>query len=142
VKKLPESIYKPYFKLVLLDFEKDAEELNQIFIALNVVTLKDNDEEKQLFTEMFKELLSVVKRPFETEIFNFGEHRILEEMFMLGQKYSKDKRVRKANSARGLRDTIYLNRTFFGLYSILTKLKANIITNRGEGFVYKENAEM
>jgi hypothetical protein len=120
-----------------LDFKKDHEEIDRIFKILKIVIPKDSPDEAALFTGMFKELLSVVKRPFETDTFDFGKNRILEEMFVLGQKYGKDKNVRKANSARGSRETIYLNRTFFGLYSILTKLEAEICTNRGDGFVMK-----
>lgn len=139
VKKLPESMYKPYFKLVTLDFEKDRNELENIFSELNIITPKDTPEEKKLFSKMFKELIKIVKRPFESEYFDFGKSEILKEMFVLGEKYSKDKSVRKANAARGRRDAIYLNRTFFGMYSILSKLGANIAVDKGEGYVYNEN---
>ena len=54
VKDIPENIYYPYFKLVVLDFEKDIQELDSIFLALNMVTSKDSEREKELFTTMFK----------------------------------------------------------------------------------------
>ncbi len=138
VKRIPESIYNPYFKIITLDFDKDKDELENIFYELNIYTPKDTVDEKQLFSKMFKELIEVVKRPFESKFFDFGKSEILKEMFALGEKYSKDKAVRKANAARGKRDAIYLNRTFFGMYSILSKLGANIEIDKGEGYVYKD----
>jgi len=55
-------------------------------------------------------------------------------MFTLAEKYKGNKEMRKANAARGERDVIYLNRTFFGLYSILSKLNAKIKISKGKGF--------
>ena len=42
------------------------------------------------------------------------------------QKLSKDKELRKLNNARGSEHLLYVNRTNFGLFSIMDDLKANI----------------
>lgn len=137
VKEIPDSLYKSYFKIVLLDPVKDKEEYEQIFVEMNMITAKDSPEEKLFFMKIFSELIEIVNQPFKVDFFDFGSSNILEKMFELSNKYAKDKTLRKANSARGVRDAIYLNKTYFGMYSILSRLHAKVQTNRGKGFVFE-----
>jgi hypothetical protein len=39
------------------------------------------------------------------------------------------KELRESKVARGSKDGLYVNRTYFGLYSLLNQLKANIHTH-------------
>ena len=39
------------------------------------------------------------------------------------------KEVRESKVARGSRHSLYVNRTYFGLYSILSDLKAKVVTS-------------
>jgi hypothetical protein len=47
--------------------------------------------------------------------------------------YELKKELLKSRQARGPKDAIYLNRTYFGIYSILNELKAVIKTNNFVG---------
>ncbi len=135
VKIIPDDFYEPYFKLVLTDLEKNKSEAERLFRQVNLITDKDTDKEKELFTKMFKELISIVSIPFKNDEFDFGDKDYLKSMFELGHKYAKNKEVRKANSARGLKHAIYMNRTHFGLYSILNKIGAKVQTQKDERFM-------
>jgi hypothetical protein len=42
------------------------------------------------------------------------------------------KEVRNSRTARGPRDALYINRTYFGLYTLLNELGAKVITRKPE----------
>jgi hypothetical protein len=46
----------------------------------------------------------------------------------MGEELSKNKDVRKNGAARGSRHTLYINRAYFGLFSLLNQLQAKINT--------------
>lgn len=140
VKSVPEEVYNPYFKIVNIDFEKDEQSREQILKELKMLKPNDKPEVKELITKMFSELVSLVKRPFEGDTFDFGSYDMMTEMFELGENYKDNKLLRKIDAGRGVRDTIYINRTYFGLYALLSSLKAKVITKRGEGFEYMPGA--
>ncbi len=129
VKEIPHYLYEPYFKIVLLNPKKDREEINQIYKNMNMIIEKDTPQERELFIKMFDDLVEIVRKPFKTGYFDFGNSKILEAMFELGEKYKHNKTLKNANAARGVKDAIYLNRTYFGMYSILSRLGAKINTH-------------
>jgi hypothetical protein len=45
----------------------------------------------------------------------------------MADKYSKDDSLRKADAGRGSKHFIYINRAFFGLYSLMNQLQSNRI---------------
>jgi hypothetical protein len=47
----------------------------------------------------------------------------------MGDEIAKNKELRKMNNARGSAHAIYIMRTFFGLYSLLNQLKAEVKMN-------------
>ena len=49
----------------------------------------------------------------------------------------KNDTLRGIRGQRGSADTIYLNRTFFGLYSLLTRLRARVKTPLPTGLTFE-----
>jgi len=45
---------------------------------------------------------------------------------------SQSAKFRESERARGARDGLYINRTYFGLYNILNELKAKVKTTKPE----------
>ncbi|EKB48206.1 ABC1 kinase family protein [Cecembia lonarensis] len=132
VKILPEDFYHGYFSLIKRDLLINEEELNQIFYNLEFISDRDTEVEKVYFKGVFKEMISLLGKPFHVDSFDFADDSYFEQIFQLGDRISNDKMFKKSRQARGSRHGLYINRTYFGLYNLLNQLQANIKTTKPE----------
>lgn len=132
VKVIPEDFYKGYFSLIKRDLLINEDELNEIFYSLEFISDKDTETEKTYFKNIFKEMISLLGKPFHVDSFDFADNSYFEQIFQLGDRISNDKMFRKSRQARGSRHGLYINRTYFGIYNLLNQLEANIITTKPE----------
>lgn len=129
VKHLEEEFYQSYFRVMDPRIMEDREYFMEVLRDLRFLHENDSAEEAVYFEQLFREMHQLFGRPFFNETFDFGDTRFFQEIFTQGERFSSDKMLRKANAARGPKDAIYLNRTYFGLYSLLHQLKAEIHTH-------------
>lgn len=130
VKILPQDFYQGYFALIKKDMLLNEQELNEVFYGLEFISDKDTEEEKAYFKGVFKEMISLLGKPFHAETFDFADDSYFEQIFQLGDRISNDKMFKKSRQARGSRHGLYINRTYFGLYNLLNQLQANITTTK------------
>jgi len=130
VKILPQDFYQGYFALIKKDMLLNEQELNDVFYGLEFISDKDTEEEKTYFKGVFKEMISLLGKPFHAETFDFADDSYFEQIFQLGDRISNDKMFKKSRQARGSRHGLYINRTYFGLYNLLNQLQANIKTTK------------
>ncbi|WP_375583349.1 ABC1 kinase family protein [Cyclobacterium xiamenense] len=130
VKVIPEDFYRGYFSLIKKDLLIREDELNQIFYNLEFISDKDTVEEKSYFKAIFKEMISLLGKPFHVDRFDFADDAYFQQIFALGDRISNDKMFRKSKQARGSRHGLYINRTYFGLYNLLNQLQASIDTTK------------
>ena len=128
VKRIPEEFYQLYFQLMNPNLLDDDQKLEELFLELEFLSVEDGPEEKQMFFDIFKELMELLTRPFRAEKFDFGDETYFTAVYALGEDLSKRKDIRKSKNARGSKHILYINRTYFGLYSILNELQAQIKT--------------
>jgi len=128
VKVIPEDYYKWHFQVIDPSLLENEERWKKTFYKLRFVTDDDTPEEKELFTEIFKQMIDLTVKPFRTKTFDFGDDEYFESLFGFGEKLSKHEGVRKSRRPRGRKDSLYLNRSYFGLYSILHELRAEVET--------------
>jgi hypothetical protein len=74
-------------------------------------------------------MTNLLGRPFYTNEFDFGNETYFNEIYSFGESITSIKEIKNAKQARGSKHGIYINRTYFGLYSILHQLKAVVKTN-------------
>ena len=98
-------------------------ELNE----LEILRKDDSAEEIKFFKKMFHDMLELFTEPLQNETFDFSRKEYFERLAQLGEHYAKGTELRKMNGNRGSRHFIYMNRTFFGLYHLLSELKATNI---------------
>lgn len=130
VKILPQDFYQGYFALIKKDMLLNEQELNDVFYGLEFISDKDTEEEKAYFKGVFKEMISLLGKPFHAATFDFADDSYFEQIFQLGDRISNDKMFKKSRQARGSRHGLYINRTYFGLYNLLNQLQANIKTTK------------
>lgn len=129
VKHIPEDFYKKYFQLINPEYINDDNKLRELFYYLEFLYEDDTEEAKEFFFNIFKDSLLLLVHPFTVDNFDFSDEEYFNKIYAKGEELSKSKDVRKNGAARGSRHILYINRAYFGLFSILHELKANIKTN-------------
>ncbi|WP_250632209.1 ABC1 kinase family protein [Rhodoflexus caldus] len=129
VKVIPPDYYKAHFRVINPRIFDDPAGLEQTFYDLGFIYEDDSPAIKQLFMETFSEMIYLTVRPFREETFDFGDESYFMQLYQFGERLSKMDELKKSKKARGAKDALYLNRTYFGLYSMLNSLKANIRTH-------------
>ncbi|MBV7529109.1 AarF/ABC1/UbiB kinase family protein [Chitinophaga sp. sic0106] len=130
VKVIPDDFYENYFQLVDKEILKDTARRHQIYINLEMLHPNDTPQEVAFFSELFQHMIDLMTLPFTLETFDFGNDSYFNEVYAYMDELYNMKEVRESKVARGSSHSLYINRTYFGLYSILSDLKANIITGQ------------
>ena len=126
MKQLPQEFYTPYFELIQPETLDNERVFVQKLTQLDVLKPDDKPDETVYFKELFHELLSVFVEPYRHQNFDFSQEDFSNAIAGLSERFANDKNIRKMNTNRGSKHFIYVNRTFFGLYSLLFDLKARI----------------
>ncbi|MDR6195226.1 AarF/ABC1/UbiB kinase family protein [Siphonobacter sp. SORGH_AS_0500] len=130
IKDIPQYYYENYFALINPDTVADQKKTETIFYNLEFLYPGDSDHEKELFSGLFVQMIHLLGRPFKEETFDFGDDAYFEEVYAFADKLQRIEEIRNSKVARGSQHGLYVNRTYFGLYSILNELKAQVKTNR------------
>jgi len=128
VKEIDEVFHKDYFALLNSNAITDDAELTRILYKLQYLLPEDAAKIVPVLKQAFKDMLLLLGQPFNSPSFDFGDQTYFKSIYDLGEKFSKMVEIKKANGARGPQDAIYINRTCFGLYSILNIIGAEVIT--------------
>ena len=128
VKDIPDDFYNKYFVLLDKTILDDDERLMNVFTRLNFIYPDDTQRDKDEIFNILKTMVELLGRPFRRDTFDFGDDGYFMEIYEFGEESSKAKSLKDSKKPRGARDGLYLNRTYFGLYSILNQLKVNIET--------------
>ncbi len=130
VKEISEDFYVNYFLLTDKEVLKDDVRRREIYTNLEMIHPSDTEKEIVFFSGLFQEMIRLLTHPFTVEHFDFGNEDYFNEIYAYMDYLYNLKEVRESKVARGSRHSLYINRTYFGLYSMLSDLKANIITGQ------------
>lgn len=130
VKVIPPEFYQSYFKLLDRRILTDKALQERTFKELHFIYPDDSEKEKRFFSKMFLRLVELLGKPFSKNTFDFSDKKYFEELFKFGAEISMMKEFRESTRARGVRDALYINRTYYGLYNILHELNAKVDTSR------------
>ncbi|MFP9099999.1 ABC1 kinase family protein [Flavobacterium sp. RHBU_24] len=126
MKELPMEFYTPYFELIQPDTLDNDTLFTEKLITLDVLKPDDTPQELEYFKELFHELLNVFVEPYRHTRFDFSGESFNNAIAGLSERFANDKNIRKMNTNRGSKHFIYVNRTFFGLFSLLFDIKAEV----------------
>ncbi len=130
VKVIPQDFYDAYFKLMSKDLVAEDSELIPVLKRLNFIYDDDSEEELNIFLGVFKEMTTLLGRPFHFESFDFADDDYFARIYDLSDRLSKMKELRNSRHARGSKHGLYVNRTYFGLYTLLNQLRAEVKTTK------------
>lgn len=134
VKVIPEDFYEVNFKFhdkVILENDELFEDLLN---ELDFFHPNDSEEEKDVFRDVYKRMINILGKPFHLESFDFSDDEYFAQIYALSDEISNNKIIRSAKGARGSKHALYINRTYFGLFSLLNELKAGVIDTSKLGY--------
>jgi predicted unusual protein kinase regulating ubiquinone biosynthesis (AarF/ABC1/UbiB family) len=129
VKVIPLDYYRVHFKVINPQIIEDDEMMIRAFYELGFIYNDDTVADKELFTNIFKDMIRLTVSPFRTATFDFGNDEYFKMLYEFGEKLAKTPELKNSTKPRGSKEALYLNRTYFGLYSMLNQLKAEIRTH-------------
>ncbi|MBX5439812.1 MAG: AarF/ABC1/UbiB kinase family protein [Thermoflavifilum sp.] len=129
VKEIPQDFYENYFALTRPELLRNEAHRMQIFRELGILHPSDTEKEIQFFSELFQKLIDLTTLPFQQDYFDFGDERFFNEIYAYTDYVYSLPEVRHSKIVRGTRHSLYINRTYFGLYSLLGDLKAKVQTS-------------
>lgn len=138
VKVIPDDFYQKYFRLIRKDTLINDRELDSIFYDLQFINDQDSEKDKKLFKGIFIEMIELLGKPFHHDEFDFADDAYFKQIFDLSERVSNMKEVRESRTARGPRDALYINRTYFGLYNLLNALQSRVVTRKPEWLQLEE----
>ena len=129
MKKIPDSFYTPYFDLVNPETLAHESLYLPKMYDLEMLHKGDSADDVKFFSALFHRLLLIFTQPLQNEVFDFSDPKFMNEVAQVSEELANDKTLRKMNGNRGSKHFIYVNRTFFGLYNLLSDLKATVVIN-------------
>ena len=125
-KKISEEFYRKQFRFLDPRLERDPALLQSALRDLDVILPEDGPEEIATITTLCMTWLELLARPFREGIFDFGDPGFLKAIYEMGEENRRADYLRTMRGQRGSPDTIYVNRAFFGLYSLLGRLRSRV----------------
>ena len=129
VKTIPADVYRLFVDLLAPATFADPARLEALLTEADVLRPADSPEKRALYLRTLHASLGLVGRPFRTATFDFGDAEYLKALYALGDDLMADPELRKQREPRGSAHFIYLNRTYVGLFALLTELGAVVRTS-------------
>jgi hypothetical protein len=130
VKEIPEDFYNHYFALLVPQIVNDIDSVKRIMIQQQIVNNNDDKSTQEKITDAFLRMTNLLRKPFEEEVFDFGDNAYIDSIYQLGEEVTNMKELRESKEGRGSQHALYINRTYFGIYSILNVLGAKVKTGQ------------
>lgn len=130
VKDLPEDFYQAFIQILNPEVLNNDELFLKACYEAQILVPGDSQKEIDLYASIFRESWSLISKPFISKRFDFGDKDFFDKIYAFGDEMSRNPALRNSRVPRGHKDGIYLNRTYFGLFSILHELEAEIDTQR------------
>ncbi|MCA8829662.1 ABC1 kinase family protein [Hymenobacter pini] len=129
VKEIPADVHHLFTALLAPETLADSARLTQLLTEAGVVRPEDTPTRQEFYVSTMHASLELVGRPFRQATFNFGDPAYMQQLYALGDDLMQQPELRQQREPRGSEHFIYLNRTYVGLYALLTELKAEVTTH-------------
>ena len=138
VKVIPDFFYDNYFRLINFDTLDDTPLTREIFFNLEFITPTDSPRDQAFFSDLFTRMIRMLGEPFDRPSFDFSNDAYFSSVYDFAEELTKIPELKNSKVARGSQDGLYVNRTYFGLYSMLNELRAEVVTNKPDWLVSKK----
>ncbi|MFQ3671680.1 MAG: AarF/ABC1/UbiB kinase family protein [Verrucomicrobiia bacterium] len=95
---------------------------------LGVLLPDDPPDFRRAILDLVRPSVELLARPFRLGSFDFSDPNFMRAIYDLGEQSRTHPVLRRTRGARGSPDSIYVNRAYFGLYSLLSRLRCRVRT--------------
>ncbi|MEM6911360.1 MAG: AarF/UbiB family protein [Verrucomicrobiota bacterium] len=127
-KEIPEAYYEKHFRFLDPALLDDQQLMTEALVDLGAILASDPPEERERMAALCRESVLLLGQPFREGHFDFGAPEYMEQIYAIGEANSKNRELRSLRGARGSADSVYINRAYFGLYSLLVRLRSHVTT--------------
>ncbi|WP_240737172.1 ABC1 kinase family protein [Hymenobacter metallicola] len=131
VKEIPADVYALFTALLTPETLADEARLADLLTQAGVLRPEDAPSRRTFYLQTMQASLELVGRPFRQPTFDFGDPQYMAALYQLGDELMQQPELRQQREPRGSAHFIYLNRTYVGLYALLTELRASVRTASG-----------
>ncbi|MGJ8676757.1 MAG: ABC1 kinase family protein [Akkermansiaceae bacterium] len=125
-KGLEDQFYHNYFALMNPDVMSNGARFEETLHKIGLLLDTDTPAAKAKLISVFKESVELLSRPFMSGSFDFGDESYFEELAAYSEKTREDKELSNLSTSRGDPNSLYLNRTYFGLYNLMGSLGVKV----------------
>ncbi|HXS58110.1 MAG TPA: AarF/ABC1/UbiB kinase family protein [Hanamia sp.] len=126
IKEIPDDFYLPFFELIEPGLLDDKAATIKAFRQLGMIQPDDSAKQIEFYYKAYKQMISLFALPYTSKTFDFSKPEFFEDLYAWGEKITK---MPEFKQPRGVKHFIYINRTNFGLYTILNELGATVKTD-------------
>lgn len=127
-KRLSDDFYYKNFIFLDPSVTQDRKRLVECLEELDILLPTDSAEQRNEFLDVCIPSIELLARPFRSPEFDFSDRDFLNAIYEMGQNNRQNEVLKSMRGARGSAHSIYVNRTYFGLYSLLARLGCRIQT--------------
>jgi len=128
VKEIPADVYELFTALLTPEALADENRLAALLTEAGILRPEDAPTQRAFYLSTMQASLELVGRPFRQPTFDFGDPAYMAALYALGDDLMQQPELRQQREPRGSAHFIYLNRTYVGLYALLTELRATVQT--------------
>jgi hypothetical protein len=125
-KQITREFYRKQFRFLDPNLPENPQLLEEALRDLDVILPSDRPGEILQIMTLCRTWLDLLALPFRSGSFDFGDPGFLKSIYDMGEENRKADHLRTMKGQRGSPDTIYVNRAFFGLYSLLGRLRSRV----------------
>lgn len=135
-KVLSDQLYTDYFTLGEPYLFDDKARARETLFRLEILRPTDGEQKIAYLTGLFAKLITEISRPYHQGTFDFNDDLFYENFNNIAAE------IARLRELRGSKEFLFLNRTYFGLYSLFKDLDVELETAcKYQNFLKKELAE-
>jgi hypothetical protein len=125
-KELDEVFYRKQFRFLDPTLADNPSRLEAALVSLDILLPEDDPEKKARIVAVCERSIRLLGLPFWGDSFDFGDPNFMRAIYEMGEANAREQQSRDLSGRRGSADSVYVHRAYFGLYSLLSRLRARV----------------
>ena len=125
-KELDEVFYRKQFRFLDPTLADNPSRLEAALVSLDILLPEDDPEKKARIIAVCERSIRLLGLPFWGDSFDFGDPNFMRAIYEMGEANAREQQSRDLSGRRGSADSVYVHRAYFGLYSLLSRLRARV----------------
>ena len=125
-KQLEDDFYRKQFRFLDPTLTDDRMRFEAALSSLDLLRPEDDPEKRARIVELCGRSIRLLARPFWSDYFDFGDPSFMQSIYEMGEANARQSQMRDLDGSRGSANSVYVHRAYFGLYSLLNRLRARV----------------